>query len=122
MTRIDPGIPNMVVLTGDRAYRDKDGDWRVENDLVVPPEVVEQFRQGYRCMECLAVQSTAFPDVCEEVYKDGGGCGYRIRTEQPARFARDFGGDTELWPELERDVERERYEARGIALPPWYGR
>lgn len=93
MSRIDPGIPKMVVLPSNRMSRDRDGDWRVENDLVVPDSTIEEFRQGYRCMECLAVQSVAFPAVCEEVYKDGGGCGYRIGSEQPERFAQDFGGD-----------------------------
>lgn len=119
MTRIQPGIPQMVVLTSDRATQDADGTWRRENDFVVPPETIEQFRQGYRCMECLAVQSQPFPAACEEVYKDGGGCGYPIRTEQPERFARDFEGVTDLFPEpAPRDVERERYEARGLWLPP----
>lgn len=119
MTRINPGIPNMVVLTSDRATVDKDGDIRFENDYVVPPEIVEQFRQGYRCMECLAVQSQPFPEVCEEVYKDGGGCGYRIRFEQPDRFARDFEGVVELFPDLEPvDVERQKYERTGLWTPP----
>lgn len=118
MTRINPGIPNMVVLTSDRAYRDGDGDLRVENDLVVPSAVIEQFRQGYRCMECLAVQSQPFPVVCEEVYKDGGGCGYPMRMEQPDRFTRDFEGVTDLFPVTEVDGERERHRSRtGIVVP-----
>lgn len=119
MSRIEPGIPNMVVLTSNRATRDKDGDWRVENDLVVPDEIVEQFRQGYRCMDCLAVQSTAFPAVCEEVYKDGVGCGFPIRAEQPERFARDFGGDLDRFDtgEPELDVERAQWE-NPMWLPP----
>lgn len=107
----------MVVLTSERAYRDQDGDLRMENDLVVPPQIVEQFRQGYRCMECLAVQSQPFPAVCEEVYRDGGGCGYPIRLEQPDRFARDFEGVTDLFPAPpEEDVERRAWES-GIVLP-----
>ncbi len=111
----------MVVLTSDRASRDKDGDWRLENDLAVPDEVVEQFRQGYRCMDCLAVQSQAFPEICEEVYKDGGGCGFSIRTEQPDRFSQNFGGDLDRFDngEPQEDVERRAWEL-GIALPPGF--
>ena len=121
MSRIEPGIPNMVVLSSDRAVRDKDGDWRVENDYVVPDEIVEQFRQGYRCMDCLAVQSAAFPEVCEEVYKDGGGCGYQMRRFQPERFAQDFGGDLDRFDtgEPEEDLERRAWE-NGIVLPPGF--
>lgn len=122
MTRIEPGIPNMVVLTSDRATQDAEGNWRVENDFVVPPAIVEQFRQGYRCMECLAVQSQPFPPVCEERYKDGGGCGYPIRAEQPERFARDFGGEQELFPGAEVDREREQFQRRtGIVVPKGVG-
>ena len=128
MTRIKPGIPEMVVLTSDRVTRDDDGQGRIENDLVVPPQIVEQFRQGYRCMECLAVQSQPFPEYCEEVFKDRPhpepckcgmcGCFYPIRAEQPARFARDFAGEGELWPDLEADREREQFQRRtGIVIP-----
>lgn len=119
MTRIEPGIPNMVVLTSDEVKQDTDGRWYRMNEYVVPPEIVEQFRQGYRCMDCLAVQSQPFPEVCEERYRDGGGCGYRMREYQPERFLREFGGERELWPDDEVDREREAYERRtGLLLPP----
>lgn len=108
MSRIEPGIPDMVVLTSEEMRVSSDGRKHLMNEYVVPPATVEQFRQGYRCMECLAVQSQPFPEVCEEVYKDGGGCGYRMREWQPERFESEFGGERELFPDTDPvDVERE---------------
>jgi hypothetical protein len=120
MSRIEAGIPNMVVLTSDHVMRTADGRTHRMNEYVVPPEIVEQFRQGYRCMDCLAVQDEPFPEVCQEVYRDGGGCGYRMREYQTERFLREFGGERALWADPEPvDREREAYERRtGLHLPP----
>ena len=97
MTRIEPGMPHAVIRTSKDLYV-RDGELVLGWDLTTTPEIIEQFRQGYRCVKCYAVQSVAFPEVCEEVYKDGGGCGYPMRAEQMWFLEREYRGEEPLWP------------------------
>lgn len=121
-------MPDAVFLNSTEV-RAEDGRLMIVPRKVVSAEVAEQYRQGYRCMNCEAVQSQPFPEVCEEVYKDRPHpepcmcgqcrCGYSIRDQQPADFAREFAGEESLWPHPEIDRERERFERRtGLRLPP----
>jgi hypothetical protein len=85
-----------------RSNREVYGD-RLGIDVTVTPEILEQFRTGYRCMApgCWTVQDEPFPEVCKEVFKDGGGCGFEMRKYQAEYFAKQFEGETNLWPENE---------------------
>jgi len=107
MTRIEPGMPEAVVRNSDELFVDsRDGELYLGTNITVTPEVFRQYVEGYRCISCHAVQSQAFPEVCEEVYKDGGGCGFRMRERQSERVQQEFKGEDILWPERPVDEER----------------
>lgn len=123
MPRIEPGMPRAVVRASNELYRKGDEIVR-GNDITIPPDQLDEFRHGYRCIRCLAAQiggdglPVAFPKECVEPY-----CRFPIRDEQPKVFEQQYQGEEELWPEDrfgEGDPERDAYERRtpgGVWLP-----
>ncbi len=112
--RVEPGLPGAVVRNSDDLFVDRrDGELYLGTNVTVTPEVFEQFRQGIRCIACFAVQSQAFPEICEEVYKDGGGCGFRMRERQSERIQQEFKGEDILWPDRPVDEERQEWRPSG---------
>jgi hypothetical protein len=115
VTRIEPGLGGRaVVRNSNEVYVDSDGRQRVGIHITVTPDVVEQFRTGYRCIACkVGVQDEPFPENCVEPW-----CRFPMKRDQAERFAYEFRGYETLWPDREEaDVEREKYEKRGIWLP-----
>jgi hypothetical protein len=109
---IDPGFPPGTIWeNSNEVYRDGQ-ELRVRAEVVTDTETVEQYRQGYRCLQCHGVQDEPFPEVCKSRDVKGGSwaCGYRMRDEQAARFEREYGGEG-YWgptPYEAFDDERER--------------
>lgn len=60
-----------------------------EFEITWPPEVVERFRAGYKCVNCMEPQEAAWPEHCSL-------CGYPMRSEQAAFFAREYGGERQI--------------------------
>jgi hypothetical protein len=125
MARITPGMPEAVIRPSHDLYV-RDGDVVRGFDLHLPdPERLEEFRQGYRCVKCLGVQSVAFPVVCEQVWRGEPSlgipetrCGYPIRDEQLRFIEQQYEGHEELWPAREVDREREDWRpGSGIWVP-----
>jgi hypothetical protein len=116
MTRIEPGLGGQVTVRhSNEVYIDSNGRKRVGVHMTVTPEIMEQFRAGYRCIACkVGVQSEPFPERCVEPW-----CRFPMRRDQSARFAYEHRGEETLWPDREAaDVERETWEARnGFWLP-----
>ena len=123
MTRIsNPGLAGAVISAGNRVYRE-DGDWRVEMNITMPPDLFEQYRQGYRCPACHSVQSRAFPEECETVWRDTGEkCGFPIKDRLNDWIEAEFQGEVSLWGDRDSYIEdqREREDwvpKTGIWLP-----
>ena len=73
-----------------------------------PPQVIERLRAGYLCINCLEPHEQAWPVNCTL-------CGFPMRSEQAAYFAKEYGGERELkrrdWDEeLDGLEERRRKE------------
>lgn len=124
MSRVTPGIPEAVIRPSRDLYV-RDGEVVQGFDMHFPDGGrLEEFRQGYRCIKCLGVQSVAFPEVCEQVWRGvpemgipESRCGYPIKDEQLRFLEREFIGHEELWP---NQVDREREDWRpstGIWVP-----
>ena len=114
MSRITPGMPDAVVRNSNQVFVDpRDGELYLGVNITVTPERFREYVEGVRCVACHARQSRAFPDVCEEVYKDGGGCGFPMRTHQSERVQQEFGGEDVLWPEMPVDEEQEAWRPSG---------
>jgi len=79
----------------------KDGRRMVETDMCLPPEYVEQYRQGYRCIMCHGgPQPEAFPKECFEPF-----CDFPMRERQVEVFTRLFAGEaTHEQSEEEREL------------------
>jgi hypothetical protein len=105
MSRISQGMPEVVIRSSRELYADRDGDLHLGVHLTLTPERFAEYRDGYRCLRCHTAQDEAFPVVCKETYKDGGGCGFRMRAEQADLMRREFRGHEVLWPEQEGDDE-----------------
>ena len=122
MTRIEPGLTGAVMSVGERIYPE-DNQWRVEMNITMPPDLFEQYRQGYRCPVCHSVQSQAFPEECETVWRDTGEkCGFPIKDKLLDWLEQNFQGEVSLWPDREDAIndERERedwVQKTGIWLP-----
>jgi len=117
---LERGMPRAVVRPSRELYRKGDEIVR-GNDITIPPDQLAEFKDGYRCIKCLAAQivggmPVAFPENCIEPY-----CGFPMRAEQPKVFEQQYEGEEELWPEDRfgdpDEYEREQARERGIWLP-----
>lgn len=98
MARIEPGLGGQVVVRhSDEVYETRDGRKRVGLHMTVSPEIFEQYRQGYRCMNChIGVQDEPFPERCKEPF-----CRYPMRRDQLRRLEFEDRGQETLWPDTE---------------------
>jgi hypothetical protein len=74
----------------------------VEATMEMPPEYIEQYRQGYRCLMCHhGPQPEAFPKECIEPF-----CRFPMKSQQMTLFERMYAGDTTTEPqEVEEELE-----------------
>lgn len=108
----DHGLPHAVVRRSNELYR-TDAGVRQGVDMVVPPEVFEQYRLGYRCIACHHFpQPSAFPDNCCEPY-----CRFPMRRDQMARLEAGHRGEEDLWPTRTDEELRGDLEDQGVWLP-----
>ena len=107
MTRAAPGLSGAVVQRSAEATV-VDGQLREATKITMPPELFEQYRQGYRCPKCHSLQSVAFPEECETVWRDTNErCGFKIKRDLGRWIEAEFKGEEELWPG--RDQQEEAY-------------
>jgi hypothetical protein len=66
--------------------------------LTLTPEQFEQYRTGYRCLACHAVQETTFPEECLEPY-----CRYPMAKKQIEELTATHQGEVDLWPDREEE-------------------
>ena len=112
MSKLHPGIPGAVVRTGNEIYV-KDGRPVRSVDITIPPETLDEYRCGYRCLACHAAQESAFPEACIEPY-----CRFPMKRDQMQLFESQFRGEESLWPTREDDEDPdERRTQSGIYLP-----
>lgn len=69
---------------------------------------IEMFRQGYKCIDCLELLDSAFPDECFV-------CGFPVKEQQSFVFADRFAGSRALGSSINVDDElehlaRQRFE------------
>jgi hypothetical protein len=128
MTRIEPGMPEAVIRTS-REVVTVAGEEHQAVELHLPdPERLEEYRQGYRCLQCHGVQTRPFPDRCTQRWVDAGhpddclcpacGCHYEIARLQTDRLSHEFAGEKDLWPTRTDDDDRLTWRPRnGIWVP-----
>ena len=116
--RLDPGMGEETIIENSNAVYAVEGELRVGTNIVGSRDLINQYQQGYRCMQCHGVQDEPFPEVCKYRDRSVGGtwaCGYRMRAEQAERFAKEFNG--EQWygpsPDDGGDYEREFWKPAG---------
>lgn len=123
--RVEPGLPTMLVEHGNIVFRRDDGREVVASHKIVDEDTFEQYRQGYRCVQCDQVQSVPFPERCEFTVEFEGRrwqCPMRIRDEQLERLSfmyRGSGDWTAPDPYEVLDVERDDWKQTrsGIVVP-----
>jgi hypothetical protein len=113
MSKLAPGLPGAVVRTGNEIHV-KDGRPELSVDITLPPETLEEYRAGYRCIACHAAQESAWPERCLEPY-----CRFPIKRDQARQLEIEFRGEESLWPTREDEDEDpdERRTSSGIYLP-----
>jgi hypothetical protein len=99
MTRIEPGMPDAVVLNDDKLYAWGDGTLRRGSNILLPKETIEQYRQGYRCIRCHGVQDEPFPRECQQPF-----CRFPMRDRQLDLLAVEDGGEMDPWPNRRTDM------------------
>ena len=105
---IDPGLKGAVVRAAPEKHLTPRG-WEAQPHITMPPELFEQYRQGWRCPSCHTVQDEALPKVCKTVWKDTGErCGYPIRDRLHEWLNVNFRGEETLWPDREDEINQER--------------
>jgi len=82
-----------------------DGRVLGEAEIAWSPEMIERFRLGYKCVNCLEPQERAYPEKCSL-------CGYPMRTHQAEFFAREFGGEVEIRTGVDYEAEFGQLEER----------
>lgn len=116
MTRIEPGMPQAVIRDSDMVTLESDGRLHIIPNITVPPEVFDQYREGYRCLRCQGVQEEAFPERCIEGARFNACAvpgGYEMRRLQSEDLANEFKGEDVLWPDMPEDEERAAWKPRG---------
>ncbi len=100
-----PVIP--VAVEHDTSTATHDGtNWRAGYNATFDDETIERFRVGRACLQCWEPQEQAFPDKCSL-------CGYPIRHQQAADFAREFHGEKWMGPTTSLNDEFERLDDEG---------
>jgi hypothetical protein len=105
-----------------------DGRVFVDEDETLPPEQIEQIRQGRRCFNCKEPFEEAWPSRCEAYKLPSGqpvGCFYPVAQMQLIDFAAKYSDHTtvidknrKVVDELARMEERDIWEEKqGIYLP-----
>lgn len=125
MARIARGLGAETIVEGsNEVYVDPDGTPRQGVMIAGSPELIEEYRSGYRCLRCHGAQSEPFPEVCEVRDIRGGDwrCGFRIRDNQLRYLEAEFRGSHRYGPTpdhlLEDEREREAWTKRsGIWVP-----
>lgn len=102
MARFERGLgADTIVENSHEVFVDGHGVARSGVNIAGSPELIEQYRQGYRCLVCHHVQTEAFPEVCEAADRSPGGtwrCGFRIRDEQVRRLELEHQGEHRYGP------------------------
>lgn len=112
--RFDPGMPLARISAAPTVRRWRDGRLMADVQMELPPEYVEQIRQGYRCMKCFhGPQPEPFPAECVEPF-----CRFPMRTRQMELFELMYEGDSTPPDPPEPDYEREAYEEGSRLLLP----
>lgn len=126
MARFERGFPAETIFENSReVYIDEQGVPRSGINIAGSAELVEQYRQGYRCLRCHHVQSVAFPEECEARDKTVGGtwkCGFRMRDDQIRFLEAEHQGEHRYGPTplsaFDDEREREAWVPKtGIYLP-----
>lgn len=113
---MQPGTPNVRISHTGTVRKWPDGRLFIEPLIELPNEQIEEIRQGYRCINCLAAQQEAFPEFCIE--KPYGVCSFPIRERQMERFHQMFVGDT-TDPMVERESEGEQISVEEFLSGMW---
>jgi hypothetical protein len=90
---IDPGHAEGIWLPDGRVL----GSAR----LLLDGDDVDRMRAGFVCMKCLEPFERSWPERCRV-------CGFYVRREQAAYFAREYGGIERVYRGLDLSEERER--------------
>lgn len=122
---IDRSMGEGVIVENSDMLVTVDGELRVATNIVASEDTINQYREGYRCMECHAIQDEPFPKVCKArdvTVPDGWRCGYEMRADQAMRFQREFKGEQYYGPtplsQFDDEREREAWKPKtGILLP-----
>jgi hypothetical protein len=69
--------------------------------LLLDGDDVDRMRAGFVCMKCLEPFERSWPERCHV-------CGFYVRREQAAHFAREYGGIERVYRGLDLNEERER--------------
>lgn len=114
---IEQGMPDVDVTFGDEVYVRSDGQPTVAPNIIADDKTWGEMTQGYRCCRCFAVQSEAFPDVCEFPV-----CNFRIKDDQLRVLEAGHRGEVDMAyvePEERFDYEQEQWKKSegGILIP-----
>lgn len=90
---IDPGHPEGIWLPDGRVLGGA--------KLVLTGDDVDRLRAGFVCMKCLEPFERSWPERCHV-------CGFYVRREQAAYFAREYGGIERVYRGVDLNEERER--------------
>lgn len=113
---IEPGMGEVIVEAAQELWT-INGVRRLGTNLLVNPEIVEQYRTGWRCLRCHAPQEEAFPEICIEGSHPDKICSYPIRRDQLRHFEKDYQGER-YCPADDYDDEREDWVRKnGILVP-----
>ena len=122
MTRIDPGLKGAVLRNTSTVHMTPTGP-EAQVNITMPPELYEQYKQGWRCPSCHTVQDEQRPKVCKTVWKDTGErCGFPILERLGDWLAVNDRGEDELWPDFtDQDADEDERAAftkrTGIWVP-----
>jgi len=69
--------------------------------LILKRDDVDRLRSGFVCMKCLEPFERSWPERCYV-------CGFAVRREQAAYFAREYGGIERVYSGVDLAEEKER--------------
>lgn len=95
--------PLAIEAAPDRGLYLPDGRILGESQLVWSEDEIDRFRAGYKCVNCLEPQESAWPERCSL-------CGYPMQTEQASFFASQFDGEVLLGRRISLSDEIEMLE------------